>query len=644
MPQSVRRQRGTRLAGTATALRRPALGGAGLLPRHRGQGARRISRPAAEAFRGDDDTNTVIVSGTGGLAAAITEGLNSAGARVVRLVDDEADDTPDDLAEAGVSNATAVVCAGDDDAVNLEVALLAREANPDIRVVTRVANDVLREALTDDDEPGAIFDVAELASASIVEACLARTTHAVTAAGIEFVVSGAEASRETTLRELYGDLAPVAVIRGENSPSPGKEVVCPGRDLRVHAGDWVVMIGTADEVAARGVKIPRPTTTRSRRPLIHRLVDGARALRSDVNPAFYPIMTALLILVIGSTALLHFTFQASPPMSWIDALYFTAETITTTGFGDFSFLHQHTWLRLFGVMMMLGGVINTALLVSFIADVLLSRRFVYSAGRPRVRHLRNHIIVIGLSALGTRVVSDLTADGYDVAVIERDVDNRFLPSVIDLDVPVIYGDATLRQTLQSAHIDRARAVAVMTRDEVVNIETGIVAAKMLGRRLSPATIRPAVPLVLRVYDRALGRAIAKRFGFINVRSTVELAVPWFISAAIGLEVLGTFSIGQSSFVVGAMHVVAGSELDGMRMVDLSTRTRVIAITRPNTPVQLHPRRDARLCGDDTVYLIGPYRELLETLRKGQFVQNPDTDAGGHRRIRRGQRWSTQAAQ
>ncbi len=72
------------------------------------------------------------------------------------------------------------------------------------------------------------------------------------------------------------------------------------------------------------------------------------------------------------------------------------------------------------------GVTTTALLVAFVADVLLSRRFLTLSARPRVRHLRNHIIVVGLSALGVRVVTDLAKAGYDVAVIERDQSNRFL--------------------------------------------------------------------------------------------------------------------------------------------------------------------------------------------------------------------------
>jgi hypothetical protein len=38
---------------------------------------------------------------------------------------------------------------------------------------------------------------------------------------------------------------------------------------------------------------------------------------------------------------------------------------------------------------------------------------------------------------------------------------------------------------------------------------------------------------------------------------------------------------------------------------------------------LHPRRDTRLSAGDTAYLVGPYRELLDTLRKGQGAQQPD---------------------
>src|ERR1700761_863997 len=90
----------------------------------------------------------------------------------------------------------------------------------------------------------------------------------------------------------------------------------------------------------------------------------------------------------------------------------------------------------------------------------------------------------------------------------------------------------------------------------------------------------------------------------------------------GLQVLGTFSVGQRSFMVGGMHVAAGSELDGLKMFELSTQTRVIAITRQDAPVALHPRRDAWLRGGATVSLVAPSRELWAPRRRGQPPQEP----------------------
>ncbi|QLL06838.1 NAD-binding protein [Mycobacterium vicinigordonae] len=569
----------------------------------------------------------VIVSGDDALATTIIEELKRAGASVVKLIGPELAGTrvKAELARAGVTEAAAVICARDDDATNLEIALLARKANPDIRVVSRLSNEVLREAVAEDEGPSAIFGVAELAAPAVVEACLARTTHPFEAAGIEFAVFGAEAPHEGTLREIFGDLAPVAIMRGQNASDPGQVVVCPGRDEHVCEGDWTALIGTQDELTTFGVKVPRQTRTRSHHSRFRRMLDAARLLPAEVNPAFYPVIIALVVLILGSTMLLHFAYT-HPGMSWVDAFYFTIETITTTGYGDFSFAEQPTWLRVYAAVLMLGGVTTTALLVAFVADVLLSRRFVWSSGRPRARHLRNHVIVVGLSALGIKVVRDLTESGHDVAVIERDQGNPFVAEANELDVPVIYGDATLRQTLESARVDTARAVAVLTRDDMINIEAGMVLREMLSAQVTPEVNRwNEVPLVLRVFDHDLGAAVAQRFGFDNVRSTVEIAAPWFVGAALGLEILGTFSVGSRSFLIGKMHVQPGSELDGLQMFEMSTQTRVFAITRDDAPVQLHPRRDARLCAGDTVYLAGPYRELLATLRKGQQSKQTSDD-------------------
>ncbi|MFN8226555.1 MAG: NAD-binding protein [Mycobacterium sp.] len=552
----------------------------------------------------------MIVCGDDGLAERIAEELHSAGTTVVRL------DSAAGLHQAGITTATAIVCVGPDDATNLEISLQARQLNPDVRVVTRLANSVLRDAVAEANGQGAVLDVADLAASSVVEACLARTTHDISAAGIDFVVSGADAPREASLRELFGDLAPVAVVRGDNSDTPGEVVACPGRDEMVRQGDWTAMIGTAEELLEQGITVaaPRRRGSMTSTPL-RRFGNGIRSLCEDVNPGFFKAMGVSISLLLFATVLLRFTYH-KPGMSFVDALYFSTETIATVGYGDFSFIGQPTWLRLFAILLMFAGVTTTAIVVAFVADLLLSRRLAQSAARRQVRYLSGHVIVVGLGSFGHRVLSDLEAAGHNVVAIENNPDNRFLSSAAELDVPVILGDATLRQTLDDARVGTASAIAVLTENDMVNIETGIVVRESLGDRWARTPDQPGVPVVLRIFDRTLGAAVSSRFGFANVRSTVELAAPWFIGAAMGLQVFGTFSVGQRSFMVGGVRVDRGSQLDGIRMIDLATQTRVVAIARAGGGREMHPRRDTVLNAGDTAYLVGPYRELLATLRRG----------------------------
>jgi Trk K+ transport system NAD-binding subunit len=544
----------------------------------------------------------IIVCGDDALARRIIDELSHNQLSVTVL------QSPTALQAAGVDTAHAVIAASPADSINLEVALLARQANPTVRVVARLSNSVLHQAMNDSIGPGAVLDVADLAAPSVVEALLGRTAHSITAGGVEFVVATDTAAHSGTLRELYGRLAPVAVIRGDNAPNPGEVIACPHLDDTVYQGDSTTIMGRAAELDDQGLRIGEPGTGPDHRSAPVRAFDGARAFHEDVSPVFYRALTIGLAMLLGSTLILRFAFQ--PSMGWVDALSFATETLTTVGYGDFNFLGQPLWLRLWGVLMMLSGIALISVNVAFIADVLLSRRLPQAANRQRISHLQGHFVVVGLGSFGVRVATMLKDAGHAVAVIERDEDNRYLSAAEAARIPVIIGDATLPTTLGAARADRARAVAVLTEDDMVNIETGLVLRQLTGSS-------PRTPIVLRIYDKALGAAVGRRLDFNHVRSTVDLATPWFIGAAMGLDVLGTFSVGQQSFMAGGVLVQPGSDLDGTRIQEISTRTRVIAVQRDGDPAELHPRRDLQFRAGDTAYLVGPYHELLSTLRTGQ---------------------------
>src|SRR5271154_3993945 len=173
-------------------------------------------------------------------------------------------------------------------------------------------------------------------------------------------------------------------------------------------------------------------------------------------------------------------------------------------------------------------------------------------------------------------------------------------------------DATLPEVLASARLSAASAVAVLTSDDLANLETGLAVRDQLGPRWRE------VPVVLRIFDPQLAHSVKETFGFRNVRSTSALAAPWFVGAALGLDVLSTFYVDQQPFLVAGLTVAPNGGLQGLAMQDLSSRTRVIALSRAADGVLEHPpRRGTVFAGGDTAFLLGPYEELLGALPRDQ---------------------------
>ncbi|WP_363243040.1 NAD-binding protein [Mycolicibacterium sp.] len=253
--------------------------------------------------------------------------------------------SPAGLAAAEIKTARAVICASGDDSLNLETALLARRANPHVRVVARFANSMLRQAMNNDEGPGAVLDIADLAAPSVAEALLGRTEHAIPVSAVNFVVSSAAAPRDGTLREIDGLLAPVTIIRGADSPVPGEVIACPQLDVAVRESDWITMIGRTEVLAEQGLGVVRQDEPApSRRSPLSRAVDAVRAFRDDINPTFYRALAVLVTLLFSATLILRFCFQ-NPATNWMDALYLSTETLATVGYDDFNFMHQSLRLR-----------------------------------------------------------------------------------------------------------------------------------------------------------------------------------------------------------------------------------------------------------------------------------------------------------
>jgi Trk K+ transport system NAD-binding subunit len=271
------------------------------------------------------------------------------------------------------------------------------------------------------------------------------------------------------------------------------------------------------------------------------------------------------------------------------------------------------------VLMIAGTTLVTAIL-ALLTNALVTRRIAQSLGQADIPGMRDHVVMVGLGSVGMKVLDGLLARGREVVVVEREENNRYLNQVRARGVPLVLGDSTLAQTLDAVNLARAASVAIVTSDDMTNIETGLAVRDRLGDRWTE------VPVVLRVFERELGGRLERTFDFRHVWSTVAIAAPWFVGAALGMEVRSSFYVGSHPFLIARLPVARGGGLEGKAMSELSARIRVIAIDRhgPGGALEHPPRRDTRLAAGDDAYLAGPYEELLQVLRR---ERTPSPDAG-----------------
>lgn len=571
----------------------------------------------------------MIVCGLNVVGLRTVEQLHLAGAPVV-VLDDDADerlrrvvrgwDIPllprgahltEPLYEAGIAGARAVVCTEASDLRTLETVLLIRDLRPDIRVVADLDNAAVAHAVEQVLDSVGVLDVPGLFAPSVVETVLDRRARSIPIGETAFVACEVSAPRAGTLRELYGSLAPIGVVT-----EAGDELIaCPGRDEPVQERDRVTLLGTPEQLAEAGLPAPRgPLAQRGGTAQARAALARTRSTVADV--ADRPLRIALLLglaLLAVSTLVLHFGYRrphGDPRLPLLDAVYFTVETVATVGFGDFSFSNQPAWIESFGIVLIVAGTTLVTTLFALLTNALVRRRIAQSLGGGQIPGMSGHVVLVGLGAVGMRVLEGLLARRARVIVVERAGDGPYVGRARALGVPVVLGDATLGQTLESVNLHAAGGVAILTSDDMTNIETGLAVRDRLGERWA------AVPVVLRVFDRQLGHRLEQSFGFRHVWSTSAIAAPWFVGAALGMEVLFTFYVGNHPFLLARLTVSAGGGLDGLAMRELPAKIRVVAIRRAQDPDRLEhpPRRDTRLAPGDDAFLAGPYGELLEVLR------------------------------
>jgi voltage-gated potassium channel Kch len=146
--------------------------------------------------------------------------------------------------------------------------------------------------------------------------------------------------------------------------------------------------------------------------------------------------------------------------------------------------------------------------------------------------------VCGLGDIGIKAIEQLHTNGYDVVVIDRDPNCRFLSTAQGLKIPIIQADATLPASLKAANIEKAEAVLAVTSNDMTNLEIALTAKGVV----------PQLPVVVRSEDPRFALMVQQVFDFERVLNPTEMAAPAFAAAAIGGRILGNGMTAGSLWV------------------------------------------------------------------------------------------------
>lgn len=188
--------------------------------------------------------------------------------------------------------------------------------------------------------------------------------------------------------------------------------------------------------------------------------------------------------------------------------------------------------------------------------------------------MAGHYVVVGCGKVGYRLIRQLHEMGEEVVAIEQHMDTPLVAEILDLDVPVLKGDGRQKKILEQANVKRAKAVLLVTNDDLANLDAALTARE----------IRDDVRVVLRLFDDTLATKVAGSFKMPAI-STSQAAAPAFIAAATGRTVYHSFRLDGQDMHLVDVPVEAGGPWAGRSVGDLQ-RDR-------NVNVVMHVRGDRR---------------------------------------------------
>lgn len=191
---------------------------------------------------------------------------------------------------------------------------------------------------------------------------------------------------------------------------------------------------------------------------------------------------AIIIAATFAAGVVGYRLIGGDEYTWMDAIYMTANVLTTVGFREAIAVQGDTTAQLFTIVLLFFGagvlVYATSIITAFLVEGDLTQGFRRRRMHRALQEMRDHYIVCGTGATGTAVVRELVNTQRPVVAIDLNDDRvRRLQEEFP-SVPVLQEDFTDDQVLLRAGVARAVGIVICTTVDKDSLVTTITARQL----------------------------------------------------------------------------------------------------------------------------------------------------------------------
>jgi voltage-gated potassium channel len=289
-------------------------------------------------------------------------------------------------------------------------------------------------------------------------------------------------------------------------------------------------------------------------------------------------------------------------ISFLDVVYFTMISITTTGFGDIAPISDRARL----IEAVIVTPVRFAVLFIFVGtayNFIIKRSWEKFRMARIQKQLTDHVVVLGFGVSGSEAVGELIERGADPGtIVVMDPSEERLQLAEELGCNIICADATRDESLMAVRIDRAQTVLVSAGRDDASI-----LIVLTVRHLAPDV---PISVVVRAADNEL---LARQAGADNVINPVRFTGLLLAGSAQGAHIADY--LADLASVTGRVQLVerpVRAEEVGQPLTRLATGGQGLRIYRGGRAIGFWESEAGALQPGDVVVEILP-TEASETI-------------------------------